>query len=103
MGKFDAAIGFLNTAFKVEPYRTYIEYDESCIKSLESAIRLLEAAGKVDKKAALLWITLAKVTNDAVPYPIDPLAFHVRHDELTIRALLEALPDEARATKEKGD
>jgi hypothetical protein len=54
------------------------------------AIRVLEAAAKVDKKDCLLWLNRAKSwfvkegkTTMDIPYPLDQ-----------IRALLNALPDE---------
>jgi len=78
-GSFDEALRIIEKeADMLSPYS--LRGDDR--ESLYQAIRVLEAAGKVDKEGGLKFI-------HACGYPIFPYPKNARQ----IRALLEALPD----------
>jgi hypothetical protein len=92
MGKLDAAIGILEHQFYLwvggranRDYTSDIGTAQAKImdendEAVRSAIRVLEAAGKVDKEAAQTWF--AWLPKGVLGY-----------GEKTLRALLESLPD----------
>jgi hypothetical protein len=78
---FDAAIDHLARLVKLYP--DGFAWGEEC----KAAIRVLEAAGKVDKGHSLLWLNAAIAKRDQ-EYPDSVGQFSGQ-----IRALLAALPD----------
>ena len=81
-GSFNSAIGVLQKELRYWP--DWRERFDSC----QAAIRVLEAAGKVDRVGALKFI-------HASGYPVFPYPKNMRQ----IRALIESLPERGKEKK----
>ena len=94
-GKFDAAIRFL--ALRAGACRAQGHPDDA--DQCDAAIRLLEAAGKVDKKDATFAFEFMKLTEQCWTINLRKSgqwgSTQIDNGKECIRALLDALPDEA--------
>ena len=89
-GPFDLTLRILRKeSIQLRPFKT----------DIDSAIRVLEAAGRVDKAICLAWLEKAFVDIDDIPEKEQLAWLTPGNRKVQIRALLETLPEPAQNTE----